>query len=113
MKFRSWDDIETHYLELNEHGWKHDKLIELIRHIKSTELSKRIYATTSVDRLLVSIYEDIEMNKETLQINFDRIKQQWHFDYFANPYVEPEFSRVYPAEKGIEKFDNFIKMIGW
>lgn len=29
------------------------------------------------------------------------------------PFQTPEFVRVYDAEKGIEKFDNFIKMIQW
>jgi len=26
---------------------------------------------------------------------------------------DPEFVRTYPADKGIEKFDKFIRMINW
>ena len=37
----------------------------------------------------------------------------WHFAYYAVPYKPPEFDRMYEADKGIEKFKNFIEMIKW
>ena len=97
MQSRSWSDIEAHYLNLNRNGWKHERFMELINHIKSLALSKRLYATTSLDTLLISIYDPIE----------------WHFDYYAVPHQKPECSRIYVADMGINKFDNFIQIIGW
>jgi hypothetical protein len=113
MRPRPWDDIESHYADLNRHGWKHERFIELIRHIKNSKFSERVFATTRLDDLLISVYEDIELQKETLHISFDRNKSEWHFDYYAVPFKAPEFSRIYSEDKGIEKLDSFIEMIGW
>jgi len=110
---RTWDDIETHYLHLTEIGWKHDRFIELIKHIKRSGLTKRLFATTSLDKLVISIYKEIDFHREALHISFDRDKLLWHFDYYAVPNKPPEFTRTYTAEKGIEKLDNFIKMVRW
>ena len=57
---------------MNKRGWKHDKLLELVRHIKSSDLSKRLFAYTSLDKLVISIYDTIEPNREALHISFDR-----------------------------------------
>ena len=62
---------------------------------------------------MISIYEVIEWNKETLHIEFDRHNQKWNFKYFAKPYQKAEFIRQYEANIGIEKFNDFIGMIKW
>ena len=110
-KHQSWDYIENRYI--TDFGYCHLRLIELVRHIKSNSLSNRIFGSTSMDKLVISIYEDIDYRRESLHITFNLDKKEWQFEYFALPYQEPEFQRIYPAEKGIEKFDNFIKMINW
>ena len=108
-----WTEIEKHYISLNDHGWAHDRLLELVRHIQSNYTANRLFACTSLDTLIISADEDIERRKDTLHIDFERETQKWKFQYFAQPYKEPEFVRQYEAELGVDKFDNFIKMIGW
>ena len=110
-KTRTWADIEQHYI--NCFGGEHKNFLELIRHIKNTELSKRLFAYTSMDKLVVSIYDRIDTLVEALHITFDIQSDSWHFEYYAHPFQDPEFVRKYSADKGIGKFDNFIKMINW
>ena len=65
-----------------------------------------------MDKLVVSIYDPIDYRKEALHITLS-LWVKWHFEYIAMPFQKPEFVRTYDEEKGIEKFDNFIKMIKW
>ncbi|WP_310394605.1 hypothetical protein [Hymenobacter sp.] len=108
-----WQKIEGTYISLNEYGWKHDHMLALVRHIQATNLSRRLFAVTSLDNLVVSGYIPFEFGHETLHIRFDRTNQAFLFDYCLRHLREPEFHRVYPAELGIKKFDQFIKWIGW
>ena len=110
-KAQSWDYIENRYV--TDFGHCHFKLIELVKHIKSTGLSNRLFGSTSMDKLVISIYEELDYRKESLHITFNVDKEEWNLRYFALPFQEPEFERIYSADKGIEKFDNFIKMINW
>lgn len=110
-KTRPWGDIEQHYIDCL--GGQHKNLLELVRHIKNTDLSKRLFAYTSMDKLIIGIYDQIDTFVETLHITFDIQNDQWNFKYYARPFQDPEFVRKYSADKGIEKFDNFIKMINW
>jgi hypothetical protein len=110
-KAKTWDNIESGYVEYWE--GKHTRLLELVQDIKNTDLSNRLFGSTSMDKLVVSIYDPIDYRKEALHITFDLWNRKWHFEYIAMPFQEPEFVRTYDEEKGIEKFDNFIKMIKW
>ena len=111
--YHDWDNIEAHYVSLNQSGWKHERFIDLIKYIKVSGLSERLFAITSLDKLVISIYEVIDFHKEALHISFDRENLQWHFDYYAVPYKPPEFAKIYAEDKAIEKLDNFIRIIGW
>jgi hypothetical protein len=112
-KARPWDDIEEHYIDLNKHGWGHHRLLDLVRHIKSTGLKDRLFACTSMDKLVVSIYDPLEWDREALHIEFDRQNQCWNFKYLSRPNEKPEFERQYNAEFGLDKFDKFVSMIKW
>lgn len=68
VKARSWDEIERRYTDLNNNGWGHDRLLKLVQHIKSTEVSNRLFAYTTLDKLVISIYEVID---EILYLIFD------------------------------------------
>jgi hypothetical protein len=94
-------------------GGEHIRLLELTRHIKTSKLADRLYGSTSMDKLVISIYNPLDYQKESLHIQFDLGSKKWHFEYHAIPYQKPEFVRTYKEEIGIEKFDNFIKMINW
>lgn len=109
-KAQSWDFIEYRFATDFS---KYKKMHELVKHIRKSDFARRLFGSTSMDKLVVSIYDPIDYRKEALHINFDIYNDKWHFYYFAMPFQDPEFVRTYPADKGIEKFDNFIKMIRW
>ncbi|SFT81314.1 hypothetical protein SAMN05216474_2484 [Lishizhenia tianjinensis] len=108
---KTWDYIEKRYIA----NWQdvHERLVELIRHIKSSDYKDRLYGSTSMDKLVISIYNPIDYDKEVLHITFDTWTRKWNFKYFAMPFQKPQFVRTYDEEQGIEKFDNFIKMLKW
>ncbi len=110
---RNWTEIEQFYTDLIMHGWKLDPLLELVRHIITTKLSERLFGSISLSNLIVGIYNPMEWDREALHIEFNRQTQKWLFKYYPMPYKPIEFERQYPAEKGIEKFDNFIQMMKW
>ena len=89
------------------------EMFNLIQHIIGSGLSNRLYGIISLDRLILSIYDQIETQREALHIRFDRFSEKWSFKYFSVAYQPPEFERTYGKEKGIEKFNAFIKMINW
>lgn len=110
-KSQSWDYIENRFV--TDFGGKHLRMIELIQHIKQSGLADRLFGSTSMDKLVVSIYDNIDYRKEALHIEFDLHNDKWHFNYFAMPFQEPEFVRTYSADKGIEKFVKFVNTIKW
>jgi hypothetical protein len=110
---QSWQDIERNYVDLNNHGWQLDPLLQLVRHVIATRLSDRLFAFTSLDTLVVSIYDPIERDREALHIKFENQSQKWSFKYYPRPNDPVEFERTYIADEGMEKFDNFIKTIKW
>jgi hypothetical protein len=111
-KARPWEDIEEHFINLFSGAHK-ENIALLINHIITTEVSKRIFAYTSMNKLIISIYNPIEWNREALHIEFDIYTQKWSFKYFPKPNEEEEFVRQYPLEVGIQKFDQFIGMVKW
>ena len=117
-KSQDWAYIAATYQALNNKGWGHERMSALVQHIISSGAAIRLFAYTSHDTLKVGIYEQLEEN-ELLYIYFDRQKQIFCFDYFASrggkiyESEQPEFRRQYPAEEGIEKFDQFLRWIRW
>jgi hypothetical protein len=110
----TWDDLERYYVDLNNNNWGHTRLLSLVRHIKNTGLSSRLFGSiTMLDKLIVSIYDPIEWDREVLHIEFDRQNDTWYFQYYSRPNDKPEFERKYNADLGTEKFDKFISMIKW
>ncbi|TFF35204.1 hypothetical protein [Mucilaginibacter psychrotolerans] len=108
-----WEGIEAFFRDLLANGWALMPMVDLIMHITGTKLHERLFAYTSLDTLATSIYNPIEFGRETLRIKFNRHLQQWHFSYSPKQFEPAEFDRTYAADKGIEKFDNFIRMMKW
>ena len=108
---QTWDYIENRFstdwcgIQVN--------MLKLVRHIIVSGLSKRLYGSTSLDKLIISIYNPIEYDRESIHISFDVLTRKWHFEYFSIPFQKSEFVRTCSEEKGIEKFQSFIEMIGW
>ena len=112
-KSRSWREIESWYLELIEEGLKYEPMLKLVNHIQITNLDKRLYAFTSLHKLVIGIYDEIEWNKEALHIEFDTETRKWFFEYRSKPNEPVEFERSYNESLGIEKLEQFINYINW
>ena len=112
-KSESWEEIQNWYLELIQSGLKFEPMLNLVKYIRHENLSERLFAYTSVHKLVVGIYEEIEWNREALHIEYDIAEKKWFFLYHSKPNQPIEFERCYDAELGIEKFDQFIKLIKW
>ena len=111
FKPHKWEDIENFFRTL--WGGKHSNMLKLVKHIRASGLAGRLYAVTSLDSLIITIYDAMDRHKEALHIKYDLNSNEWHFKYFAKPFQDPEFVRTYPSDKGIEKFDKFIQMVRW
>jgi hypothetical protein len=112
VEAKAWKSIEDFYTELFD-GRFLDNMVILIKHIRATGLSRRLFATTSLDTLIISIYNPIERNTEALHISYDHVSKNLLFEYYATPFISPEFIRKYSSNVVIEKFDKFIERIRW
>ncbi|MCU0239888.1 MAG: hypothetical protein MUC29_10640 [Pyrinomonadaceae bacterium] len=107
-----WTEIED-YFSINFNGVFKNSFAKLVNHIIISKKSERLFAYTSMDKLIISNYEPIEWNRDSLHITFNLSEQKWTFEYFSKPFKKAEFVRTYALEDGIEKFDKFIEMIRW
>jgi hypothetical protein len=110
IKSRDWAEIEQRYSELGE-GF--EPILNLVKHIRETELNERLFALTSMHKLVISIYETIEMESEALHIEFDTVARKWFFRYLPKNNEPAEFVKIYEEALGVEKFDLFVKLMKW
>jgi hypothetical protein len=113
VQSKSWEAIENFYEELNKEEEKYYPILELVRYIKDSPLSKRIFGATSLDRLAVSIYDKIDFNSEVLIIRFSHQKQKWRFTYTAKPFTNPEWDKEYAVADGLKKFIQLVEVLKW
>ena len=111
FKSQPWENIELFFRSFFDPA--RYRMVELVEHIGSSGLDKRLLAGTSLDWLIISAEDDIVRHKDALHIKYDLAAKLWRFEYFAKPFQDAEFVRTYPVDKGIEKIDIFIKLIGW
>lgn len=109
----SWKTIEGFYAELAMSGHQIEPLLELVKCIRETELQHRLYGFTSMTRLIISIYEELEWEREALHVAFNPATREWHFTYYAKPFRPAEYERVYAEALGIEKFRQVIRYLCW
>ena len=110
FKAHDWQRIADFYKNLIG-GEPMQKLVQYIR--EETSLSERLFACTSMHKLVLSIYNPIEWNRETLHINFDSLDRKWYFEYNPKPFRPTELNKVYPEELGLQKFQKFIQILKW
>ena len=109
-KSQNWEFIENRFITY----WpNHKQMIELVQHIRNTNLKNKLFGSTSMDKLVISIYHQIDYSKESLHITFNLHSNKWNFKYIAMPFQKPKFVRSYDEQVGIQKFDKFIEMIKW
>jgi len=109
-KSQNWEYIEHRFIN----DWpNHKQVLELVRHIRKSNLKDKLFGSTSMDKLVISIYDQIDYRKEALHITFNLFSKKWNFEYIAMPFQKPEFVRSYNEQDGIKKFDKFIDIINW
>ena len=110
---RDWQEICSWYAELTDHNPVFKPYLDLVTFINNGELKDRLFAYTSVHKLVISIYENIEWNREALHIEFDAGTRKWFFEYYPKPFEPVEFKRKYEEEQGIQKFEKIINYLKW
>jgi hypothetical protein len=112
IKARPWGELQVYFDEQLD-GQNSGAMAMLIKHIISSGLNKRVFGISSLDRIVISIYDPIQFDRESLHIAFDTVTQTWCFKYFSMPFKEAEWTRTYPKELGILKFDALIGLLRW
>jgi len=110
---RLWDEIESFYVDLILEGWELSDLLSLVKYIRQNDLSKKLFAFTSLDKLIITIYNPAEFNRESLHIQYDMVRKLYIFKYYPLPYEPVEFERSYPGEVLLEKFQNLLGYLKW
>lgn len=88
-------------------------MLELVQYIIDSGLSQRLFAFTSLDKLIIGINNPLERDREVIHIAFNSEEQRWNFEYHSIPFATAEFIRNYRADQGVEKFVNLIKLLKW
>src|ERR1700759_4555407 len=88
-KAKPWEEIEYFYNDLISQGWPLKDIIRVIRYIRNhAGLNQKLFACTSLDKLIISTHNPIELNREALHINYEKEKKIWSFKYYSHPYRE-------------------------
>ena len=113
-KAKSWDEIEHFYNDLTSRGWPLQDIIKLIQYVnESNNLRQKLFGCTSLDKLIISIYNPIELDRQALHIQYEKAERLWNFKYCPSPNREVEHERNYPGELLIEKFQDYINLLKW
>jgi len=113
VKIVPWEEIEDRYKDLIAHNWLVEPMLNLVQFIINNGYDQKLYGYTSLDRLVITIYDPAESHRESLHIQFNQHTRQWHFEYHSKPYERVEKERYYTEEQGIEKFCQFIEWLKW
>ncbi|WP_295719413.1 hypothetical protein [Mucilaginibacter sp.] len=108
-----WEGIEKFYADLVSNGLNFQDMLLLIRFIRNSGLEKKLFGYTSVHKLVITIYDSPEWNREALHIEFNHDIQKFHFAYRPEPYAPVEMERHYPAENISTKFTRYIGWLRW
>ena len=112
----SWKEIEEKYIDLIAYGWELENMLGLVKSIQQEAFAERIYGFVSMmsyETLIVSIYNPIDLHRETLHVSFDSKRKRWHFEYHPKHHLPIEMERYYGEEIGMLKFRQFIDWLKW
>ena len=88
-------------------------MLLLVKFIQNNHMDQRLFAYTSMHKLVVTIYNPPEWNRESLHIEFNTNSKRWHFEYRPKPFEAIEMERYCPEEEGINKFCKYIEWLKW
>ena len=110
-KAQSWEYLLNRYQ--SEFEGQFSFYVELVNHILKSEIHNRIYAVSSMNKIIISVYELIDFQREALHISLNPASHKLSFTYFSKPNIDPEFERCYDVKDGVPKFDQFVEMLNW
>ncbi len=114
MEARKWEDILSFYNELVSKDWPLHEITPVINYIiRDNELNEKLFGCTSLDKLVISIYNPIDKHRESMHIQFDNTNQLWVFEYYPAPNYPVEHTRAYPGNMLLEKFKDYINELKW
>lgn len=108
-----WPKIEAFYEDLVSCGLPFHSLLSLVQFIVNSGLDKRLFAYTSMHKLVITIYDVPEWNREALHIEFNHHTKKVSFQYFAKPFMPIEAERIYAEKDIIAKFNQYINWLKW
>ena len=115
----SWPEIVEFYRHLtSEHGWAFQPMVRLVEQIAASEYAFGMFPYTSHSTLCIARTHHVRRGREELEITFDPVAQQFHFEYWSNPYVR--IVRQGPWRRTCNEADGFsvlerilLKRVRW
>ncbi|MEZ2335499.1 hypothetical protein AB6735_07675 [Mucilaginibacter sp. RCC_168] len=108
-----WNKIEERYADFVNHGFVLQPILSLVQFIRENGFNKRLHAFTSMHKLVISIYDPLEWDRETLHIELDIPSKKVHFVYCPKPFEPSEAVRSYPEEDIIPRFSRYMSHLKW
>jgi hypothetical protein len=113
---KSWPEIAEFYRTLiSEDGWKIQPMLRLVEQIAVSEYAAGMFPYTSMSTLCIAHSHRVRRFREELQITYDPIGRQFHFEYWSDPFV-----RSGPWRRTCNESDGFailerclLKRIRW
>jgi hypothetical protein len=98
-KIVPWEKIEERFTDLSESGSVLECMLALVKFIRNNGYANRLYEYTSMHKLIVTIYDPAEWNRESLHIEIYHNSRQWYFQYFSHFEKLSEVQRSYPEDR--------------
>jgi len=110
IEAKPWPEIVDHYRNLgDDHGWRIEPMLELVRLIEASPYSKGLVAYTSVADLIVAQSEGNFWRGPELRIEFDHLKsRQFTFTYNERLDLRNPWTRTAGANEGFEVLERFL-----
>jgi hypothetical protein len=108
-----WEAIEARYTNLIALGLHQCKHACTGAVYKKHRANKKLFGYTSMHKLVLTIYDPPEWNREALHIEFNPYTKKWHFEYHSKPFEPTEAERIYAEENGIAKFSQYLDWLKW
>ncbi|GAA4318901.1 hypothetical protein GCM10023149_17240 [Mucilaginibacter gynuensis] len=113
IKAIPWDKIEEHYSQLIvDHGFEFQNILSLVQYISNTGLSEKLFGYTSLHKLVITIYDTPEWNRESLHVELETATGKVYFTYHSKPF-EKVVERCYNEDEIISGFIKYVKMLKW
>lgn len=113
IKAKSWENVVDFYAAFALVNLQHEPMHLLVSQIAVSDYAQDLFPATSMHTLLISQVAEFERRHEILEINFNGVDQQFHFQYWEHPNVKKRWMKVSNASEGFSTFERFLKLKKW